>query len=86
MAQSPKMSLVEVIASRAISFVVGVNMNYWILPLFGFPVAFGSSIVITMIFTLISVAVAYGMRRFFENLEQIKQAIRDHFRSIGVRA
>ncbi len=86
MAQSRKMSLVEVIASRAFSFVVGVNMNYWILPLFGFHVPFASSIVITLIFTVISMAIAYATRRFFENIESIRQAVIDHFRSIGARA
>ncbi|MDB5610679.1 MAG: hypothetical protein JWP25_7579 [Bradyrhizobium sp.] len=66
MAQSRVMSLVEVVTGSVIAFAVSIWANYAVLPLFGFQVKFTQSFAITLIFTLISIARSYLVRRFFE--------------------
>jgi hypothetical protein len=59
------MSLVEVVTNAVIGFVTSVPVNHVILPLFGAPVKFGASMGITLVFTIVSVARSYLVRRFF---------------------
>lgn len=66
MEQSRVMSLVEVITGSVIAFAVSLWANYAVLPLFGFDVRFDQSFAITAIFTAISIARSYLVRRFFE--------------------
>lgn len=63
MTQSRFMSLVEVITGSVIAFAVS---NWAVLPLFGFRVRLDQSFAITAIFTVISIARSYLVRRFFE--------------------
>jgi hypothetical protein len=65
MSQSRVMSLVEVVTGSVIAFVVAIWANYAVLPLFGFQVKLDQSIAITLIFTIISIARSYLIRRFF---------------------
>lgn len=65
MEQSRLMSLVEVVMSTLIGFVVSVWANWAVLPLFGFKVKLAESFAITLIFTVISIVRSYLVRRFF---------------------
>jgi hypothetical protein len=65
MEQSRVMSLVEVITASVIAFFVSIWTNYAVMPLFGFHVSVNESIAMTAIFTVISIARSYIVRRFF---------------------
>lgn len=62
------MSLVETVVSTAIGYSVATAANYYILPLFGLPVSWGSASWIGVIFTIISLIRGYLVRRFFNYL------------------
>jgi len=63
--QSRRMSAVEAITSTAIGYGVAVVTNALVLPAFGFPVSLGDSLAIGAIFTAVSIARGYAVRRLF---------------------
>lgn len=80
MAQSRGMSLVEALANNAIAFAVSIVANFLVLPLFDMRPSFSQSMGITIIFTAISIARTYVVRRLFEPyLARVIAEIRDMF-------
>ncbi|BAR62003.1 hypothetical protein NK6_8859 [Bradyrhizobium diazoefficiens] len=65
MDQSRVMSLVEVVTSSLIGFVVSIFANWAVLPLFGMHPSLHQSFWITTIFMVISIVRGYLVRRFF---------------------
>ena len=65
MSQTHRMSIVETVTSTAIGFGISYVTSLTVLPLFGFPVTHGQNFAITVIFTVISLARGYGIRRLF---------------------
>jgi hypothetical protein len=66
--QSRRMSAVEAVANVAIGYVVAVAANAVVLPLFGLhPTAF-DSFAIGALFTAISLARSYALRRLFNRI------------------
>jgi hypothetical protein len=66
--QSRRMSAVEAVANVAIGYVVAVAANAVVLPLFGLhPTAF-DSFAIGALFTAISLARSYVLRRLFNRI------------------
>lgn len=63
--QSKKHSIVESVFSTAVGFVINVTAQHFIFPLFGIYIAWHSNISIAIIFTVISIARSYIIRRFF---------------------
>ena len=63
--QSKKMSMVESAASTAVGYTVATAANYFILPLFGYAVSLADASWIGVIFTVISLARGYFVRRLF---------------------
>lgn len=72
MRQSRLGSLVEVSVNIAIGFGINWMANILVLPLFGFYVTGAQAFSIGLIFTVISVARSYVVRRYFE--QRIHQA------------
>lgn len=66
MRQSRLGSLVEVSVNIAIGFVINWIANILVLPLFGFDVTPSQAFSMGLIFTVISVARSYVVRRYFE--------------------
>jgi hypothetical protein len=66
--QSRRLSLVEALASTAIGYVVAVATQFTVFPLFGLRVGIIENLGIGLIFTVVSVARSYLVRRFFEGL------------------
>lgn len=64
--QSRPMSLVEALTSTAIGFAVAVTTQLIVFPWFGLPATLSDSLAIGAIFTLVSVARSYAVRRLFE--------------------
>ena len=62
------MSLVEAAANTAIGYVVAVIAQLAILPVFGLQATFSQHLQIGALFTLVSIARSYALRRLFEAL------------------
>lgn len=61
-------SFVEAWANIAVGFTINYCANLVILPAFGFPVTAGDAFLIGVIFTVISLARSYVLRRWFNGL------------------
>jgi hypothetical protein len=66
--QSRAMSLVEATANVVVGFGVAVLAQIAVFPLFGLDVSFADNLLIGAIFTVISIARSYVLRRVFEAL------------------
>jgi len=64
--QTRSMSLLEALTGTAIGFGVALLTQLAVFPLFGLPVTLGSNLAIAAIFTAVSVARSYLVRRLFE--------------------
>ena len=73
--QSKVHSLLEALFNIAIGFGINLAGNLIILPMFGFKVSFGQAMGIGLLFTLISIARAYIIRRWFNKI-MIKMHLR----------
>ena len=62
------MSLVESIANVGVGFLVAVATQMLVFPRFGLRVTVGDNFVIAAVFTLVSIARSYVLRRLFEAL------------------
>ena len=62
------MSLVEAVANTAIGYAFAVIAQLLILPAFGLHPSFGQHLQIGAIFTLVSLARGYVLRRVFDRL------------------
>jgi hypothetical protein len=69
MAQTKLGSFVEAWANIAVGFTINFAANMTILPWFGFKVSAGSAFEIGLIFTAISLARSYVLRRWFNGLK-----------------
>ncbi len=66
--QSRRMSAVEAVANVAIGYVVAVAANAVVLPLFGLHPSALDSFAIGALFTAISLARSYALRRLFNRI------------------
>jgi hypothetical protein len=65
MAQSRKMSFLEVVLSTAIGFFISMATTAIVFPAFGLPITVGDNFIITVIYTAVSIARGYVIRRMF---------------------
>jgi hypothetical protein len=68
MKQTKLMSFLETTLSTAIGFAVALATQILIFPLFGFNPSISENLVITLIFTVVSIARGFLLRRLFEAL------------------
>lgn len=59
------MSLTESITNTVVGFGINTSANYFLLPYFGLHPTVAESLAIAVMFTIISVARNYGLRRIF---------------------
>ena len=67
--QTKKFSLIESIISTFIGFGVSLLIQVIIYPIMGIPVTFSQNILITLIFTIVSILRGYMVRRFFNKIK-----------------
>lgn len=65
MIQSKKQSLTETVISTFIGLAVSLITQIVVFPLYGMEVSFNQNIQITIIFTVVSIARGYLVRRYF---------------------
>ena len=66
MHQSRLMSLVEAVANVVVGYGVAVLVQVLLFPLFGLTVTFRQNLAIGLVFTAVSIARSYLLRRAFE--------------------
>ena len=72
---STKRSLIETIIDAGIGFILYLPINFGILPLFAEQISsydLGGFLQLSAIFTVIALVRKYTIRRWFENLKQVK--------------
>ena len=65
MMQTRRQSLIETVVGVAIGFVLSMAASVVVYPLFGHSFTLAQNAGITVIFTVLSIARGYGVRRFF---------------------
>ena len=68
--QSKKDSLIESLTSTTIGWLIGVILNLTVLPLFDYDVSLTDGVLISIIFTAVSVIRSYVIRRLFNSKER----------------
>ena len=68
--QSKKQSLIETLTSVFVGWLIGVILNLTVLPLFDYNITVVDSLLVSLIFTVISVVRGYLIRRFFNSKER----------------
>ena len=66
--QSKKMSLLETCASTAIGYAVAILTQVLVFPLFGLTVSLSQNMAIGAVFTVVSIARGYCVRRLFNRI------------------
>ena len=65
--QTKRQSLVETLTSVFVGWLIGVILNMLVLPLFDYDVNLTDGVLISIIFTAVSVVRSYVVRRFFNS-------------------
>ena len=68
--QTKKWSMIETLVSVGIGWLIGVILNMLVLPLFDYDVSLTDGVLISIIFTAVSVVRSYVVRRFFNSKEE----------------
>lgn len=71
MKQSRTMSLVEAFANVVVGYGVAVITQLLIFPLFGLRTTLAENLAIGAIFTVVSIARSFALRRLFERLRRV---------------
>ena len=72
MSQTPTQSAVESVANVAIGYIVSLAANATILPLFGIAISLSDNLAIGSIYTIVSIARSYCVRRAFNHYHGAK--------------
>ncbi len=68
--QSRRGSIAETVTNTAVGFAINWGANLVILPLFGLPITGGQAFHMGLVFTAISIARGYVMRRVFNRITE----------------
>jgi uncharacterized protein YacL len=68
--QKRKHSLIESITNTAIGFIISLLVQLVIYPILNIPVSIGQNIIITIVFTVVSILRGYFVRRIFNRKEK----------------
>ena len=74
--QSKKDSLIESLTSTTIGWLIGVILNMLVLPLFDYDVSLTDGVLISIIFTAVSVVRSYVVRRIFDSKEKTNEVFK----------
>ena len=69
--QTKKWSMIESMTSVGIGWFIGVILNMLVLPLFDYDVSLTDGVLISIIFTAVSVVRSYIIRRWFNSKEKL---------------
>ena len=66
MKQSRRMSVVESLANVAVGYAIAVLTQIAVFPIFGLRVSLTDNMIIGLVFTIVSIARSFALRRVFE--------------------
>ena len=69
--QSKKQSLIETLTSVFLGWFISFIANMLVLPLFGYNINLTDGLLISIIFTIISIVRGYVVRRWFNSKEKL---------------
>ena len=70
MTQSRRMSFVEAVTNTVVGYLLAVAVQLIAFPLFGLEVGLSENLAIAVLFTTVSIARSYSLRRLFERLRR----------------
>lgn len=70
--QTKTQSFIEALTGTFIGFLIATVANWLVLPLYGFEVSITASVEIAVIFTFISIARSYLVRRLFNAIHRVR--------------
>jgi hypothetical protein len=68
MKQSRRMSVVESLANVAVGYAIAVLTQIAVFPIFGLRVSLTDNMIIGLVFTIVSIARSFALRRVFEEV------------------
>ena len=68
--QTKRQSMIETLTSVFVGWIIGVILNMLILPIFDYDVSLTDGVLISIIFTAVSVIRSYVIRRWFNTKEE----------------
>ena len=71
--QTKRQSLIETLTSVFVGWLIGVILNMLVLPLFDYDVSLTDGVLISIIFTAVSVVRSYVVRRIFNSKEKVNE-------------
>ena len=74
--QTKKWSMIETLVSVGIGWLIGVILNMLVLPLFDYDVSLTDGVLISIIFTAVSVVRSYVVRRIFDSKEKTNEVLK----------
>lgn len=74
MSQSKTHSLIESLVNVAVGYGIALASQMLIFPLFGIHISLQDNIVIGLLFTVVSIARSYALRRVFNRWHQAQQS------------
>lgn len=66
--QTKKHSLIESFTNVAVGYTINLGVQLIVFPLFGFNVTMADNLLIGLIFTVVSIARSYTLRRLFNRV------------------
>jgi len=72
MSQSKKHSLIESLVNVLVGYGIALSAQMLIFPLFGIRVSLRDNILIGLLFTVVSIARSYALRRLFNRWQQLQ--------------
>jgi len=66
--QTRRWSMVEAVTNVAVGFVVSVLFQWAVFPIFGIRISFSENLAIATVFTVVSIARGYALRRIFNRI------------------
>ena len=69
MLQTKRQSLIETLTNVAIGYLISFIANMLVLPLYGYNINLTDGVLISIIFTIISIVRGYMVRRWFNSKE-----------------
>ena len=74
MSQSKKHSLIESLVNVTVGYGIALATQMLVFPLFGIHISLQDNIVIGLLFTVVSIARSYALRRLFNRWQQARQS------------
>ncbi len=72
MSQTRRQSLFEAVFNIVVGFGINTALNFTVFPLFGWHISLQQNIELGVIYTVVSIARSYCLRRAFNRLHQVR--------------